>query len=531
MSLTSRPILLQTVQSEFDPSVAQKKFASKSVSQYCTYIKDQKRKNKIVTKFKFQLDISSGFTLTRSQQIALDAVDRFLSPESNVGKYINFGIYGKAGVGKSALINIITRRFVRRSLQVQVLGPTGYCVSQYEGAQTIHSFFGIGTSPDFESFISLPPKKGLKEKLKKLHLIIIDEMGLVSTFLFQFINSRLQFLCDSCEPFGGISIILIFDPLQLPCIKSKSLWSDPYEINTDFGKAGQAAFKTFTFFKLEENVRQKDDSVFQEILENFRYKTVKQRDVDLLSERLSNRFDLEYSKDFCRGAVHLYSTNVECNSYNLACLRDLGSPIVRLAVKYCMPTFLAVGARVILLRNFWTQAGLTSGITGTVVGILYSSNSEIGIHLPMIVFVKFDRSLGIKCCEDGSIPIPRVRERVFDAESGKYYMVTKFPLLLAFGITISRSQSATLSKACIKFGREFSLQLSYVALSRVEKLENLMILNENLTLDRFSNDDFFRGFSKLRSNLIRLGLEPAPTLPEGDFDSEGNELIFKMDLE
>jgi hypothetical protein len=69
--------------------------------------------------------------------------------------------------------------------------------------------------------------------------------------------------------------------------------------------------------------------------------------------------------------------------------------------------------------------GLTSGITGTVLGILYSSNSEIGVHLPMIVFVKFDRNLGMKCCEDGSIP----RLKVFDAESGKYFMFTKFPLL------------------------------------------------------------------------------------------------------
>jgi hypothetical protein len=77
-------------------------------------------------------------------------------------------------------------------------------------------------------------------------------------------------------------------------------------------------------------------------------------------------------------------------------------------------------------------AGLTSGITGTVVGILYSSNSKIDVYIPMIIFVKFDRSLRKKCCEDGSIPIPRVRQRVFDAESGKYYMVTKFTLLLAF---------------------------------------------------------------------------------------------------
>jgi hypothetical protein len=58
---------------------------------------------------KLQFDISSGFTLIRplAQKIALDAVDRFLSPENNVCKYVKFGIHSKADEEKSALINII----------------------------------------------------------------------------------------------------------------------------------------------------------------------------------------------------------------------------------------------------------------------------------------------------------------------------------------------------------------------------------------------------------------------------------------
>jgi hypothetical protein len=88
MSLASRP-------------VSQKKLNSNTVSKYS---KDQKRKNQLVKKFKLQFDISSGFTLIRplAQKIALDAVDRFMSPENNVCK---FGIHSKAGEEKSALIN------------------------------------------------------------------------------------------------------------------------------------------------------------------------------------------------------------------------------------------------------------------------------------------------------------------------------------------------------------------------------------------------------------------------------------------
>jgi hypothetical protein len=104
------------------------------------------------------------------------------------------------------LINVISRRFVRKRLQVQVLGLTGYCVSK-KGQKPYTRFLASGNIRIFESFISLPPKKSVKEKLKNIHLIIIDEIGLVSTFLFQFINSRFQLLRESCDPFGGISII------------------------------------------------------------------------------------------------------------------------------------------------------------------------------------------------------------------------------------------------------------------------------------------------------------------------------------
>jgi hypothetical protein len=224
----------------------------------------------------------------------------------------------------------------------------------------------------------------------------------------------------------------------------------------------------------------------------------------------------------------LYATNKECDEYNTRALNDLGEPVVKLPVKHSQPMLISLGARVILLRNFWTQAGLTSGITGTVTGLLYNKYARVNVHLPTVIFVKFDRELSIKCVEQGSIPIPRVRERTFIPELKRYCTVSTFPLLLSFGITIARSQTATLPKACIKFGPEFSLQLSYVALSRVEKLENLIILNDKLELERFNNEKFFRGFDKLKCNLIRLGLEYKECADE--FDSEGNELMFKIDM-
>jgi hypothetical protein len=283
----------------FDKDTSTKIFTSKTLPQYAKYIKDQKTQNNLVQKFKFKFDCSSDFVLTRSQQLVLDAIDSTLPSKSQGGKKINFGIFGKAGVGKSALINVIRKRYERKKLNVQILGPTGYCVSQYKGAQTIHSFFGLGINSNFESLILDPIRKGLVRSVQKIDLIIIDELGLVDTFLFQYINVRLQVLRQSENLFGGISIIVIFDPLQLPCIKSNSLWSDQSEVESEFGREGLRVFKQFQFFNLVENVRQKDDVRFQNILENFRHKTVTQGDIDALNERTISNLDTEYSRAFC----------------------------------------------------------------------------------------------------------------------------------------------------------------------------------------------------------------------------------------
>ena len=54
---------------------------------------------------------------------------------------------------------------------------------------------------------------------------------------------------------------------------------------------------------------------------------------------------------------------------------------------------------------------------------------------------------------------------------------TAFPLTLAYGLTIHKSQDMTLSSAVIDLGsREFSSGLSYVALSRVRRLEDLILI-------------------------------------------------------
>jgi hypothetical protein len=518
----------------FDKTEFTKIFKSKSSKQYSKYIQSEKAKDlTFFDQFKFKFEVNR-IKLTPSQEEAIKSVSEYLEGKNYIGKSLYNVIYGKAGVGKSECINVIKQKFERKGLNVKVVGPTGYCVSQYDGAETLHSFLEIGIIKFYPGFVETIPSKKLMSKVKKLHCLIIDEGGLISAYFFQFLNARLKYLRRSESPFGGISIILILDPLQIPCINSHPLWASFDEVQDEFGRNGLREFRKFRFILLRENVRQSGDSTFEKLLDNFRYKKVGDDDIRLLKSRLFKNVSSLERKEFTDNAIHLFGTNAECEIFNKRKLDALISPTIELPVKLSKSIYLAVGCKVILTRNLWTQAGLSSGSSGVVTGFLFDRRSKVGVHLPTVVFVQFDRPLKIRRCELSSIPIPRVAEKIFDESVQRWKTVQTFPLLISFGITIARSQSATLPKAAILFGSEFLCQQSYVALSRLRNLKDLLILNDDISLDQFSNYNFHRGFRNLLSNLTEIGLDfdenKRKTVDAEGFDSEGDELIFQMEM-
>ena len=89
------------------------------------------------------------------------------------------------------------------------------------GGTTIFSAFSfrIGTEPIGAGDKTLAE---LRENLSELKLIIIDEMSLVHADLFFKIDARLKEIFRKQNPpvpFGGISIVVVGDLLQIPPVK------------------------------------------------------------------------------------------------------------------------------------------------------------------------------------------------------------------------------------------------------------------------------------------------------------------------
>jgi hypothetical protein len=79
--------------------------------------------------------------------------------------------------------------------------------------------------------------------------------------------------------------------------------------------------------KLDSSFRQKDDTRFQELLSNFRFKKVTSGDVALLETRLyKNISDGEKLK--FHNATRLYPINRKVDSYNREKIASLNVPIL-----------------------------------------------------------------------------------------------------------------------------------------------------------------------------------------------------------
>ena len=128
---------------------------------------------------------------------------------------------------------------------------------------------------------------------------------------------------------------------------------------------------------------------------------------------------------------------------------------------------LKVGARVMLVRNVYTDVGLFNGALGVVTGFLPDLS-----RVPTAVLVLFDNQQLRKVSADrhptmsGSFPVERAEAR-FSVRKGNSVVEGKrlqFPLKVAFAMTIHKCQGQTLNSVVVSLKGRFGPGQAYVAL-------------------------------------------------------------------
>ena len=129
---------------------------------------------------------------------------------------------------------------------------------------------------------------------------------------------------------------------------------------------------------------------------------------------------------------------------------------------------LAVGSRVMYLVNSKTIPGLVNGARGTVLSFSYAKNKRTVSS----VTVQFDGMAEPQC-------VSKI-DKMFMPLNGCYVHRQQFPLVLAYAVTIHKSQSLSLPCVFADLGDGiFCAGQSNVALSRCKTLEGLHLLNFN----------------------------------------------------
>ncbi|XP_065356189.1 uncharacterized protein LOC135950582 [Calliphora vicina] len=462
-------------------------------------------------------------------------------------KFCEF-ISGGAGVGKSRLIKTIYQSVTQRFnsvpgsnpdlVKVLLSAPTGKAAFGIGGA-TLHSLFSLPVNQYSGEIrpLSNDVVNSLYARFMDLKVLIIDEISMVGARMLNYLDARLKQIFKSTTAFGGISILVFGDLKQLPPVGDKWIFSintsNPYGVI-----AGESLWSIFKFFELTEIMRQRDDCSFAHALNSLAIGEMDETHINLIKSRIVQNTTILPSE-----AIHLFWSNAEAEHYNLLrlqqiCTNEYSSKsfdfiksdtlpieqrnrILNMVSKMktsetqglCGELKLKSTAKYMMTVNINTSDGLVNGAAGVLMDV------EINIQTgnPTTIWVLFsEENVGVEARRQK----PHVTEltwtpvekcvRTFQFKSNDNITIerTQFPLVIAEGITIHKSQGATYSKVVVHTHNRMNRSALYVACSRATCASGLHIIgNFNPPRPLKTSDPVKIELERLRSERVRTNFD------------------------
>jgi ATP-dependent DNA helicase PIF1 len=382
----------------------------------------------------------------------------------------NIFLTGPGGTSKSYTVKEIKAKCLERNINIALTASTGVAALNI-GGTTVHRFFGIGLGKgDIMKIIGLVKNKpAVIKEIIKTEILVIDEISMISAELLTIIDIVARYFKEKDKPFGDIQVIFVGDLYQLPpvegdyCFKSK-IWK---ELN-------------LKLIELKEPKRF-DDLDFFNTLSRARIGKLNDNDIKKLNKRVKKFSNYLKNKDtFTIKPTILYAHKKSVELENINELEKLPgkkytyTAIDHILVKYdrkinidhfkalfnqVLPDTLElkVGAQVMLTFNVNLELGLCNGsrgvikeLTETGANVLFLDGTQIFID-PIKIQIEERKNIAVR---------------------------TQLPLILAYAITIHKSQGSTIDCAVIDIGPNiFAPGQAYVALSRARNWKSVYCSN------------------------------------------------------
>ena len=467
---------------------------------------------------------------------------------------------GAGGVGKSWTINEVLREHRENDMDYMLTASTGIA-AQLIGGKTVHSELGLGSilqnhifqeyedcfydfydqlceeynlDVTIEGDLEVFAKKSseiygplieeiqelLKEHLtskryfwykiqpilKQSNVLILDEISMLGATTFTVIDAVCRIALNKDKPFGGMKIIIVGDPYQLPPVKDEMFVISPSYYAADF-----------QILNLTKNYRATDDT-WNEMLKKFRIGPFDE-DTDELFPEVKKFLIEAMNREAPEDITRLVATNKEAEAINNKKLNSL--PEQKVTYKYSykdkydilgtkgLKDFfknrlvkqsidLKIGAYVMIVVNDVKENMYVNGTCGHVEALLEKHVvivTDDGNRIELPVNYAFVTEKAIDNPGIGQLYTNEVGQEVIDdrekiiAQANVYAL----PLIHAWAITVHKSQGQTLDRARIDLRRGFADGQAYVALSRVRSAEGVYLdgfpsmdcLDVNLVADNF----------------------------------------------
>jgi ATP-dependent DNA helicase PIF1 len=387
-------------------------------------------------------------------------------------------VTGPGGVGKTALLNDMRKKFGTR--KVAVCATTGMAALLVNGT-TLHRFAGAGLAKETAEDLLAKMRVNAKAKWRATDVLIIDEVSMLDPAFF----AKLDFFGRALrthpeKPFGGIQIVAFGDFYQLPPVDTRRRDASRFVFQSvEWENAIDYVFEM-------RHVYRQTDQLYGDILGRVRVGRATEEDELILRTRLNAKLECE---DEGIIPTRLMPRNAQVDAFNAARLAELPGDVVSFEARVFVPSAiekydrakrdavktcpvpekldLKVGAQVMLCVNHPVKRALVNGSRGVVVRFARADGNEA-------VVVKFVGG------EEETIEYKEWMHDAVYSDDGLRFDLSyqQIPLRLAFGVTIHKCQGATLDAATADLGTNiFAPGQAYVALSRVRSLMSLSLVS------------------------------------------------------
>lgn len=387
---------------------------------------------------------------------------------------------GKAGTGKSTFLKYICAHTRKEHV---VLAPTGIAAVNV-GGQTLHSFFKIPFKPllpDDPDFSPRRIRKTLRfssEKVKlirKLELIIIDEISMVRCDVIDFIDKVLRVYSNNMrEPFGGKQLLFVGDIFQLEPVVTRDMRDILRRYYQQFFFFNARVFNKLGLIPIELiKIYRQTDSQFISMLDRVRVSHATVADMQLLN----GRYNPNYTEPDNGFVMTLASRRDTVDAINDEHMQSLTTPeyvfmgeVTDVFPDNDLPTskelILKQGAQVIFIRNDKENRW----VNGTLGKVSKLDDDGIEVELENGEGYVLDQEIW----ENVQYSYDEKEKKVVENVVGTF---RQYPIKPAWALTVHKSQGLTFNNIVIDFaGGAFTSGQTYVALSRCTSLEGITLL-------------------------------------------------------